>query len=52
MDFWALIMGLMATLFGGFAFCFGLVKLLEWAVVTHPAKHEAPAAVPPVRHAA
>ena len=52
MDFWALILGLMATLFGGFAVCFGLVKILEWAVVSYHAKHAVPVAVPPIRRAA
>jgi hypothetical protein len=32
MDFWALILGLMATIFGGIAFCYGLVMLGEKVV--------------------
>jgi len=45
MDFWALIFGLMFTLFGGFALCYGIVKLLEGAVKSFRAKHS-PVAVP------
>ena len=52
MDFWALILGLMFTLFGGFAACFGLVKLLEKAVESIRARHSVPVAIPPIRRAA
>jgi len=51
-SFYALVFGLMATLFGGMAFCYGLVKLAEKIVHTFHARHAAPVAVPPIRHAA
>ena len=52
MEFWALILGLMFTLFGGFAVCYAFVKLLEKVVEHFSAKHVVPASVPPVRRAA
>jgi len=51
-SFYALVFGLMATLFGGMAFCYGLVKLTEKVVHSFAARHPAPAAVPRIRHAA
>jgi len=51
-SFYALVFGLMATLFGGMAFCYGLVKLAEKAVHGFTARHPAPATVPRIRHAA
>jgi len=51
-NFYALILGLMATIFGGMAFCYGLVKLVEKVVHTFQARHAVPIGVPPVRHAA
>ncbi len=50
--FWALILGLMATIFGGFAFCYGLVMLGEKVVQSFQAKRLVPAPAPPVRRAA
>ncbi|HSP68224.1 MAG TPA: hypothetical protein VLN48_10890 [Bryobacteraceae bacterium] len=50
--FYALVLGLMATLFGGMAFCFGLVKLAEKVVHGFQSRHAAPVPVSPVRHAA
>ena len=50
--FYALILGLMATLFGGMAFCYGLVKLAEKVVHAFQARHAVRVAVPPIRHAA
>jgi spore maturation protein SpmB len=50
--FYALILGLMATIFGGMAFCYGLVELAEKIVHTFHARHAVPIAVPPIRHAA
>ena len=50
--FWALILGLMATLFGGFAFCYGLVKLGEKVVERFHARPLVPVSVPPIRRAA
>ena len=38
-NFYALVFGLMATLFGGMAFCYGLVKLTEKVVHTLRARH-------------
>lgn len=52
MEFWELILGLMATMFGGFALCFGLVKLLERVVFKSRARPSVPVEVPPIRHAA
>ena len=51
-NFYALVLGLMATLFGGMALCYGLVKLAERIVHSFQAKHVVPASVPPIRHAA
>ena len=58
--FYNLILGLMLTIFGGMAFCYGLVKLGEKIVHRFHAGHAAPVAVPavlpvtdpPIRHAA
>jgi hypothetical protein len=51
-NFYALVFGLMATLFGGMAFCYGLVKLAEKVVSGFQAKHAVPDSVPPLRRAA
>ena len=51
-NFYALVLGLMATLFGGMALCYGFVKLAEKIVHSFQAKHTVPASVPPIRHAA
>jgi hypothetical protein len=51
-NFYALVLGLMATLFGGMAFCYGLVKLAEKVVHTFQARHPVPISEPPIRHAA
>jgi len=48
----ALLMGLMLTIFGGFAFCYGLVMLGEKIVEKLHARSSAPATVPPLRRAA
>jgi hypothetical protein len=50
--FYALILGLMATIFGGMAFCYALVRLTEKVVHTLHARRAVPIAVPPIRHAA
>jgi hypothetical protein len=50
--FWNLVLGLMATLFGGFAFCYGLVMLGEKVIERLHAKPLAPATLPPMRRAA
>ena len=50
--FWALVLGMMFTIFGGFAFCYGLVKLTERVVQGIHARRLAPVSVPPMRHAA
>ena len=50
--FWALILGLMATIFGGFAFCYGLVMLGEKIVQRFQAKRLVQVDVPPLRRAA
>lgn len=52
--FWALVLGLMATIFGGFALCYGFVMLAEAVVHRFKAKPVVlpPASAPPVRHAA
>ena len=50
--FWALVLGLMATIFGGFALCYGLVKLVEIVVHRFRAKHVVLPSAPPVRRAA
>jgi hypothetical protein len=51
-SFYALVFGLMVTLFGGMAFCYGLVKLAEKVMHSVAARHPVPASVPPIRHAA
>jgi len=48
---YALVFGLMATIFGGTAFCYGLVKLAEKIVHTFHPRHAAPVPVR-IRHAA
>jgi len=50
--FWALILGLMATMFGGMALCYGLVMLGEIVVHRFRVQHAVPASVPPLRRAA
>jgi hypothetical protein len=50
--FWALILGLMATMFGGFALCYGLVMLGEKVVERFQGGCLPPVEVPPIRHAA
>jgi len=52
LGFWELILGLMATMFGGFALCYGLVKLGEKVVHKFRVQHAVPASVPPLRRAA
>jgi hypothetical protein len=49
--FWALILGLMATIFGGFALCYGLVILGDKVVQRFQGKRLISVAVPPIRHA-
>jgi hypothetical protein len=52
-SFWALILGLLFTMFGGMAFCYGLVKLGEYVVSRFQATHHAaPGSEPPLRRAA
>ena len=52
-NFWSLILGLMFTMFGGMAFCYGLVKLGEYIVHRFQATHHAaPVSEPPLRRAA
>ena len=51
-NFYALVFGLMATLFGGMAFCYGLVKLGEKVVSGFQARHAVAVPGLPVRHAA
>ena len=51
-NFWALVLGLMFTLFGGFAFCYGLVRLAEKVVQRFRAKRLVPVSVPHIRRAA
>lgn len=50
--FWALILGLMAMMFGGLALCYGLVMLGEKVVQRFQAKSLPPVEVPRIRHAA
>ena len=51
--FWSLVLGLIFTIFGGMAFCYGLVKLGETVVHRFQARrHVPPVSVPPMRHAA
>ena len=49
--FWALILGLMATIFGGMALCYGLVMLGEKIVQRFRARRLS-VEVPPLRRAA
>ena len=51
-DFWALVLGMMLTIFGGMAFCYGLVKLGENIVKRFQARHTVPLPVPHIRRAA
>jgi hypothetical protein len=51
-NFWELILGLMVTIFGGMAFCYGLVKLGEIVMQRLRVKNAVPASVPPLRRAA
>ena len=51
-NFWTLIVGLLFTMFGGMAFCYGLVKLGENIVHRLQARHAAPVSEPPLRRAA
>ena len=41
-SFWPLIVGLMLTIFGGMALCFGCVKLVEMVVLRCQARHAVP----------
>jgi hypothetical protein len=50
--FWALVLGLMATIFGGMALCYGFVKLTEKVVHQFRARRLQPVAAPPLRRAA
>jgi hypothetical protein len=50
--FWALVLGLMFTIFGGMALCYGLVTLVEKVVQKFRARHVVPVSVPHIRHAA
>jgi len=50
--FWALVLGLMATIFGGFALCYGLVKLAEAVVHRFKPKRVVLPSAPPIRRAA
>ena len=52
LGFWALILGLMVTMFGGFALCYGLVMLGEKVVQRFHARRWVPVEMPPMRHAA
>jgi len=51
-NFWSLVLGLMFTIFGGMAFCFGLVKLGETVVHRFQARHLPHVSEPPMRRAA
>jgi len=51
-NFYALVLGLMFTLFGGMALCYGFVRLVEKAVERFQARNFVPAAEPPIRRAA
>jgi hypothetical protein len=51
-NFWELVLGLMLTVFGGMAFCYGLVRLGEKFVQTVRARHLVSVPVPRIRHAA
>ena len=53
MSFWSLILGLMFTMFGGMALCFGLVKLGEKMVKRFHARHAPEStSTPPLQRAA
>jgi hypothetical protein len=49
---WSLVLGLMLTIFGGFALCYGFVRLAETIVRSLHRTRSAPVSVPPVRRAA
>ncbi len=49
---WSLVLGLMFTIFGGFALCYGLVQLTEKVVKRLHARHLVPVPAPPIRRAA
>ena len=49
---WALVLGLMLTVFGGFALCYGVVVLGERVVARFHARRVTPAPAPTVRRAA
>ena len=51
-NFYALVFGLMVTLFGGMTFCYGLVKLAEKVMHSFAPRHPAQASAPAIRHAA
>lgn len=51
-NFWTLIAGLLGTLFGGYAFCFGLVKFIEKLGRRFQARHIALPSLPTLRRAA
>ena len=51
-DFWALVLGLMLTMFGGMALCYGAVKLAERAVQRLRTPHPVSGIAPPVKRAA
>lgn len=50
--FWALVLGLMLTIFGGMAFCYGLVRLAERVVRRVQVGHSVRLPEPRIRHAA
>jgi archaellum biogenesis protein FlaJ (TadC family) len=51
-NFWALILGLMATIFVGYAFCYGLVKFIEKLVQQFQAKRVVVPSLPTIPRAA
>ena len=51
-NFWALILGLMATIFGGYACCYGVVILSQKIVHLFHDKRVVVPSIPPIRHAA
>ena len=51
-NFYALVLGLMLTVFGGMAVCYGLVRLAEKAVQSFRARRVERVSVPAIRHAA
>jgi hypothetical protein len=51
-NFWALVLGLGATIFGGMAVCYGLVVLGEKIVQRFHATRAIPVPAPSVRRAA